>query len=125
MHNFSFEKLSVYMESRKLVAMVYEIINSLPNSEKFALTGQLQRAIISVPLNIAEGSGRRSIKEKIHFLEISFGSLMEAYCQLQIALDLGYISQEKFNEVKPQYFLVSRLLSGLVNSFQDKVQTSL
>lgn len=125
MHNFSFEKLSVYMESRKLVAMVYEIINSLPNSEKFALTGQLQRAIISVPSNIAEGSGRRSIKEKIHFLEISFGSLMEAYCQLQIALDLGYISQEKFNEVKPQYFLVSRLLSGLVNSFQDKVQTSL
>lgn len=121
MHNFSFEKLTVYTESRKLVAMVYEIVNSLPSSEKFALTGQLQRAIISVPSNIAEGSGRRSVKEKIHFLEISFGSLMEAYCQLQIALDLGYITQEKFNEIKPQYFLVSRLLSGLVNSFQEKM----
>lgn len=121
MHNFSFEKLTVYTESRKLVAMVYEIVNSLPSSEKFALTGQLQRAIISVPSNIAEGSGRRSVKEKIHFLEISFGSLMEAYCQLQIALELGYISQEKFNEIKPQYFIVSRLLSGLVNSFQEKM----
>ncbi len=121
MHNFSFEKLTVYTESRKLVAMVYEIVNSLPSSEKFALTGQLQRAIISVPSNIAEGCGRRSVKEKIHFLEISFGSLMEAYCQLQIALDLGYISQEKFNEIKPQYFIVSRLLSGLVNSFQEKM----
>jgi four helix bundle protein len=121
MENFSFEKLNAYVEARKLVVEVYKIINRLPQHEKFALGAQLQRAIVSVPSNIAEGSGRISYKEKIHFLEISFGSLLESYCQLEIARDLEYISDTDLKEIKPQFFVVSRLINALRKSFVEKL----
>lgn len=120
MDTYAFEKLNAYQEARKLVVMVYRIIETLPNNEKYALGNQLQRSIISVTSNIAEGSGRISYKEKVHFLEISFGSLMESYCQLQTCMDLGYITAEKFNFVKPQFFAVSRLINALRQSYINK-----
>lgn len=58
-----------------------------------------------------------SYKEKIHFLEISFGSLMESYCQLQSCIDLGYITADKFYSIRPQFFVVSRLIHGLRQSY--------
>ncbi len=58
-----------------------------------------------------------SKKEKIHFLEISYGSVMETYCQLQIALELAYISDEDFKTIKPLFFETTRLISGLRNSY--------
>ncbi|MGM9823625.1 MAG: four helix bundle protein, partial [Muribaculaceae bacterium] len=70
MDTFSFENLNAYKESKSLVVEVYRLIAKFPQSERFALSAQLQRAIVSVPSNIAEGSGRVSYKEKIHFLEI-------------------------------------------------------
>lgn len=88
MEEFSFEKLTAYKESRKLVVEIYKIGNSLPNNEKFAIGSQLQRSAVSVTSNIAEGSGRVSYKEKIHFIEIAFGSLYEAYSQLELCVDL-------------------------------------
>lgn len=95
MERYSFENLEVYKLSRKLIIKVYDsVIKKLPVTERFALGSQLQRSIISIASNIAEGSGRISIKEKIHFIEISYGSLMEAYCQVQISSDLGYISED-------------------------------
>lgn len=62
-----------------------------------------------------------SYKEKIHFLEIAYGSLMEVYCQLQIAVDLGYITQEQFDGLRRLSFNVSKLLSGLRKSFEQKL----
>ena len=124
MENFSFEKLDAYQKSRQLVVSVYKIINTLPVNERFALSSQLQRSIVSVASNIAEGSGRVSIKEKIHFLEISFGSLMEAYAQLQVCCDLNYIHEDTLNSIKPEFFSVSRLITGLRNSFSKKLSES-
>ena len=121
MELFSFEKLDAYKNARSLVIEVYKILEKFPNSEKFALCDQIRRAIISVPSNIAEGSGRMSIKEKIHFLEIAFGSLMEAYCQLQIANDLNYILDEEFIVAKEKIIDVSKLLSGLRKSLTIKL----
>lgn len=118
---FSFEGLNVYREIRRLVVLVYKISETFPSSEKFALTSQLRRAIISVASNIAEGSGRFSYKEKIHFIEIAYGSLMEAYCQLQLAVDTGMINEDSFNEIRPNFHLISRLLTGLRNSFTQKL----
>lgn len=92
---YSFEKLNVWQEAKKLVVEVYHLLDSFPKFEKYALSDQIRRAIVSVPSNIAEGSGRKSIKEQIHFLEISYGSLMETYNQLLIAIDLGYITEKK------------------------------
>ncbi len=81
---FSFDKLEAYTSSRRLVKDVYDLTGKFPNTEKYGLSDQLRRAVISIPSNIAEGSGRSSIKEKIHFIEIAYGSLMEVYCQLQL-----------------------------------------
>ena len=110
---YQFEKLDAWQESRKLVVEVYKLLRKFPQEERFALCDQLRRAVISIPSNIAEGNGRISIKEHIHFLEIAYGSIMEVYCQLQIAVDLSYITDEDYNGIKPLIFAVSRLVSGL------------
>ena len=85
---FSFEKLEAYKEARILVKDIYLLLNKFPKTETYALCDQLRRSAVSITSNIAEGSGRNSTKEKIHFLEISFGSMMECFSQLQIAQDL-------------------------------------
>lgn len=110
---YSFEKLMVYQSSRKLVKEVYRLIRCFPPEERFALCDQIRRAVISVPSNIAEQSGRTSYKERIHFLDIAYGSLMETYCQLEIAVDLGYISIETLKSIKDLFFDTSRLIIGL------------
>ena len=78
---YAFENLNAWKESRKLVVAVYQLLDQFPKFENYALCDQIRRAIVSVPSNIAEGSGRVSSKEQLHFYEISYGSLMEAYDQ--------------------------------------------
>ena len=114
--NYYFERLDVWQQERQLVVQVYKLLEKFPKEEKYALCDQLRRSVISIPSNIAEGSGRIAKKETIHFLEIAYGSLMEMYCQLQIAVDLNYITEADFMEIKPLIFKVSKLLSGLRRS---------
>lgn len=121
MDKYSFEKLEVYAVARQLVVKVYRIIHLLPERERFALSSQLQRSIVSVVSNIAEGSGRISLKEKMHFIEISFGSLMEAYSQLQICCDLNYIREEDMQCLKHDFFQISSMLNSLRRSFQQRI----
>ena len=96
---YNFEKLDVWMTSKQLAVKIYQLIEKFPQEEKFALSDQLRRACISIPSNIAEGSGRISIREKVHFISIAYGSLMEVYCQLQIAEELRYIHDEDIKEI--------------------------
>lgn len=119
--DYSFEKLVVYQTARKLVKQVYLLLAKFPQVERYGLCDQLRRAIISVPSNIAEQSGRTSYKEKIHFLEIAYGSLMEAYCQLDIAVDLGYINEEELSPIRNLFFDTSRLISGLKKKFAENI----
>ena len=91
-------------------------MDKFPYSERNALTDQLRRAVISVPSNIAEGMGRMSTKEQVHFIEISYGSLMEVLCQIQLAKDLDYISAEELSEKKVQIQSTAKLISGLRSS---------
>lgn len=113
---FQFEKLNAWQEARKLVVNVYQLLEKFPKTENYALSDQLRRAVVSVPSNIAEGTGRLAIKEQIHFLEIAYASLMELYCQLQIAVDLGYMTPEELQLVKRKVFTTSKLISGLHSS---------
>lgn len=119
---YSFEKLTAWQESRKLVATVYRLLDSFPQFEKYALCDQIRRAIVSVPSNLAEGSGRMSLKEQIHYIEISFGSLMEAYNQLIIATDLNYIDSQSLESLKPDIDKVARLLNGLHAAYVKKLE---
>ena len=118
---FSFRKLIVYNEARALVKEVYILMSLFPKEEKYALCDQLRRSSISVPANIAEGMGRRSKREQIHFLEIAFGSLMETFCHIEIARDLGYITEEQFNEKERQIELISKKLSKLTSSIEKSI----
>lgn len=117
---YSFEKLMVYQTARKLVKKVYILLRCFPTEERYGLCDQLRRSIVSVPSNIAEQSGRTSIKEKVHFLEIAYGSLMEAYCQLDLAFDLGYITKEELAPIKNLFFDTSRLIFGLKKSLSNQ-----
>lgn len=112
---YDYKNLDVYKESKTLVLMVYGMLKSFPKEEQYALCDQLRRAVISVPSNIAEGSGRRSAKEQVHFLEIAYGSLREVDCQLDIAHDLGYVSDMELKKVVTQIEKVSAIVSGLRN----------
>jgi four helix bundle protein len=104
----------------ELVANVYRLSKYFPDEEKFGLSNQIQRAVISVPSNIAEGMGRFSNKERVHFLEIANGSLMEVMCQLEAALLLGYISQEQFDKQELFISETTKMLVGLRKNFEDK-----
>ena len=112
---YNYKNLEAYKESKALVMQVYQLLKIFPREEQYALCDQLRRAVISIPSNIAEGSGRISLKEQAHFLEIAFGSLMEVDCQLDIAYDLGYVSQESQELLAKQIAKVAALLSGMRN----------
>ena len=112
---YDYKQLDVYIESKKLVKMVYELLRKFPKEEQYALCDQLRRAVISVPSNIAEGLGRYSIKEQVHFLEIAYGSLREVDCQMDIASDLGYVTNMETAELFEQINKVGAILAGMRN----------
>ena len=92
---------------------VYVLLKKFPREEQYALCDQLRRAVISVPSNIAEGSGRTSAKDQAHFFEMAYGSLMEVDCQMDISQDLGYVAQEDMRIICEEISRVAALLSGM------------
>lgn len=110
---FSYRNLVAYQRAKVLVIEVYKLLKLFPKEENYALCDQLRRAVISIPSNIAEGMGRVSIKEQIHFIEIAFGSLSEVMCQMELAKDLNYITANQIMEVENLVRDIAKLLSGL------------
>jgi four helix bundle protein len=86
-----YRELIVWQKSMQLVTAVYELMKKFPKDERFRLCDQLARAVVSIPSNIAEGNGRISKKDYVHFLTIARGSLFETMTQLEIAVNLGFI----------------------------------
>lgn len=125
MDYFYFKKLDVYNYSKVLVISIYKLLENYPQEEKFAICSQIRRAAVSVPSNIAEGFGRTSPKEKIHFLEISYGSLMEVSCQIEISHDLGYIDKVDLDSINLQIETIARLLSSLIFSIMKNGDSNL
>ena len=106
----SFRNLNVYINAKELVKKVYVLLKKFPKEEQYALCDQLRRAVVSIPSNIAEGCGRETQKDQTHFLNIAYGSLMEVLSQMDVALDLGYITQEEFDETERLVNEESRML---------------
>ena len=121
----SFRELDAYKEGKKLIKEVYRLLKKFPREEQYAMCDQLRRAVISITSNIAEGSGRNSFKEKVHFLEFSYGSLMEVLSQMDVACDIEYITVEEFNNFEVMVENVGRPLSGLKNYFARQDNTNL
>lgn len=117
---FSFEKLIIWQKSRSIVKEVYKIASMFPDQEKYGLSDQIRRAAISVSSNIAEGTGRFSNKEKIHFCEIAYGSLMEVMCQLTLAVDLEMVSEKEVEKLHPIIEELSRQLCAYRKSMQKE-----
>lgn len=121
MDDFYYRKLNVYHKAKQLVVDVYNLIKTFPKDEMFSLNNQLQRAVISIPSNITEGMGRFSIKERIHFIEIAFGSLTETMCQLEIAESLQYMNHEQLSIFDTEIKEIARMLIGLRTNLLEKL----
>ena len=123
-YQYSFEKLDVWKISRVFNVKLYNLTNKFPNHEKFGLVSQIRRAAVSIISNIAEGSSRSSLKEQFRFSEIAYGSALEVYCQIIVALDLKYISETEFNEIDLSLKEITNKLYALKNSQLKRLQLS-
>ena len=115
----TFTDLNTWKEGHKLVLQIYKIIKTLPKTETFALVDQILRAVVSITSNIAEGFGRRGIKEKTQFYYMAQASLTEVQNQLIIARDVNYINEKAFNDLWIQTIIVHKLLTGLIKSLRS------
>ncbi len=118
MEVFGYRKLIAYQKAKEVVKRTYKLLKKFPAEERYALCDQLRRASVSVTSNIAEGVNRYSVKDKAHFIEMAFGSIMEVSSQFEIAEELGYISSEERLSMDKLVEEVARLLSGLQNSYK-------
>jgi len=112
----SYKDLIAWQKAMELVTNTYAATASFPRDELFGLTSQLRRAAVSIPSNIAEGQARLTSSEFHHFLGQARGSLMEVETQLQIARNLGYLSEDKTAGLLDSCAEVGRVLNGLLAS---------
>jgi four helix bundle protein len=108
------QKLTIYTASRMFVLECYKLTKNLPPDEKFGMISQIRRAALSVHLNIAEGSSRRSAVERRRYFEISRGSLIEIDAALDIAKDLDYVPNYDLTKLGETMIKCFKLLSGMI-----------
>ena len=118
MEVFGYRKLIAYQKAKEIVKRTYKLLKKFPSEERWAMCDQLRRSSVSITSNIAEGVNRYSVKDKSHFIEMAFGSLMEVSSQFEIAEELGYITIEDRLSMDELVKEVARLLSGLQNSYK-------
>jgi four helix bundle protein len=119
----SYRELLVWQKSMDLVSNVYESSASFPPSETYGLTTQIRRSVISIPSNIAEGFGRNHSKEYVRFLEISRGSLYELQTQIEIAINLEFLHQDKFACISQKCLEVEKMLNSLITKIKKSEHT--
>lgn len=100
--------------------MVYKITTDFPQAELYALTSQLRRVVVSISSNISEGFSRSTVADRTHFYTMFRGSLTEVQSQMIIALDLGYVSAQKYKIFKQKSTICHKLVTGLINATKRK-----
>ena len=115
-HNF--KELIVWQKARTMTKQIYLLTQRFPADERFGLMQQIRRAAVSVPSNIAEGSGRGTNADFSHFLDIAYGSSCEVETQLYLALDLGFISQKELDATNNTLQDVQKLICNFQKSLQ-------
>ena len=119
MEVFGYRRLIAYQKGKEIVMRTYKLLKKFPAEERYAMCDQLRRASVSITSNIAEGVNRFSVKDKAHFVEIAFGSMMEVSSQIEIAEELGYITMEERLSMDALVEEEARLLSGLLSSYKQ------
>ena len=114
----SYRDLVVWQKAVEFVTEIYRLTHTFPKEEMFGLMSQMRRAAVSIPSNIAEGHGRLSRKEYIHFLGNARGSMAELETQVIIAVNLGYLDEGKTNRLLEQAGELGRILNGLLASLR-------
>ena len=117
-HNF--KELQVWQKAMDLSVFVYQLTGYFPKEEKFGLISQIRRCVVSIPSNIAEGSGRVSDKEFQRFISIAMGSSFELETQVILAFRFKYINEEQMTAFEEMVRLVQKMSFGLYNSLENK-----
>lgn len=109
-HNF--RELKVWIRSRAMVKEVYDISKKFPKEEIFGLTQQMRRCAVSIPSNIAEGCGRGTDPQIVHFLDIAHGSACELETQLYLSIDLTYVLDNEVNKLIQELNEIQKMILG-------------
>ncbi|MGC4104368.1 four helix bundle protein [Ferruginibacter sp.] len=109
-------KLTVYESSGALTLECYKVTRCFPADEKFALVSQIRRAAVSVHLNIAEGSSRKSLNERTRYFEIARGSVIEVDSAIGIAVKIGYVSEQDVQALGEKIIKTFKLLTGMIKN---------
>ncbi len=113
MHQYYFERLEVWQQSRQLAMEVYAITGGFPDQERFGITNQIRRATLSIAANIAEGMSRNTDKDKARFINQAYGSAIEVVNFLIISNDLGFLMNEAYSNLRSQLALITNQLRAL------------
>lgn len=116
MRIFSFEKLIAWQKGRELAILIYKTTKNFPKDEVFGLTSQMRRCSISIASNLAEGSGRSSMKEKARFSEIAYSSSLELLNQVILSFDFEYLDENQYIQIRETITEVNMLIDGLHKS---------
>jgi four helix bundle protein len=114
-----FKKLEIWNNGIELVKQVYKLSSSFPSEERFGLTSQITRAVVSIPSNIAEGCSRNSEIEFKRFLEIAIGSLFEVQTQLIIARELNFLEESDSSEIEILLEKEARMINSLISKIKN------
>ncbi len=115
-----FRKYDIWQDGIELSTEIYRLTNSFPKEEIYSLSNQLQRATVSIPSNIAEGSSRESELEFAHYLEISLGSAYEVETQILIAYNLSYIDEKQKDYIFHKLQSIEKRISNLINLLRKR-----
>ena len=116
MRVFSFEKLIAWQKGRELAILIFKTTKNFPKDETFGLTSQMRRCSISIASNLAEGSGRSSMKDKARFSEIAYSSSLELLNQVILSHDFGYVDENQYIQIREKITEVNMLIDGLHKS---------
>ena len=116
----NYKELKVWQKSYGLCLEIYRITAGFPKEEKYGLTSQIRRSVVSIPSNIAEGYGRKTTMDYIRMLHISYGSVCELETQVLLAGDLGFIEKDSSHTLNKNIAEIERMLKALIKSLEDK-----
>ena len=115
----NYKDLKVWQKSYKLCLEIYRITTKFPKEEKYGLTSQIRRSVVSIPSNIAEGYGRKTTLDYIRMFYISYGSVCELETQILLAGDLDLIEKSELGKLKKDIAEVERMLKALIKSLEN------